>query len=486
MLKTITQQTLSDVLDLLRFEESDNQYFEVKAAAGGFPETVIKTICAFANTPGGGVIIFGVDENLSFEVVGVYDPKACQQVLANYSKKEFTIPIEITTTLLNIGGKKVVWAEVSEADKMLKPVKIKKGNRAFIRRYDGDFELSPQEEELFVSARGPSLFDEAPVPGTDTSELNKDLKTAFIENRKSLSSTLSKMNDNEVLLRSGVLTQNGELTKAGLLTMGIYPQQFLPNYSIKASVQKKSYQTDRVRAVNVRSFDGPIPVILEEAVKWVSDNCDELTLDLPSGHVRTVKTYPPIVARELIANSLIHRDLSPMSMVQTISLIIEDGRLLISNPGGLYGLHVNELGRTGSKTRNTRIAEICQYIQTEGGMNVIEKLGSGIPKIKAELSELSMPEPIFIDGGVYFTVILNSLTAKNNMSKETMKPVGNDALILASLKKEPKSKADLQAMTKLTYGQTKYSIEKLMASGKIYKLGKNRSPNTRYALVSDD
>jgi len=485
MPKTVDQQVLSHVLDLLRFEGSDNQYYEIKTAAGGFPETALATICAFANTPGGGVLILGVDESLGFEIVGVYDAKACQQLLANYAKNEFTMPVGISTALLNVNNKKVIWAEIAEADKSIKPVKTKKGKQAFIRRYDGDFQLSEQEQEMFVSARGPSLFDEEPIPGTDKSELNKELKDAFIECRKTLSTTLAKMSDDEVLLRSGVLSQNGELTKAGLLTMGIYPQQFLPNYAIKASVQKKSKQADRIRAVNVRSFDGPIPAMLDDAMKWASDNCDELALDLPNGHVRYVKTYPPVVVRELVANSLIHRELSPMSMIQTISLIIEDDRLVISNPGGLYGLHVNELGRTGSRTRNTRVADICQYLKTGEGMNVIEKLGSGIPKIKAELAELAMPEPVFIDGGVYFTVILNSLASKSNKAYKADRVAGNAELILAALNDGAKSKAELQRMTQLSYGQTKYAIEKLQAVGKVYKLGENCSPNTKYAQLSD-
>ena len=118
-------------------------------------------------------------------------------------------------------------------------------------------------------------------------------------------------------------------------------------------------------------------------------------------------------------------------------------------------------------------------------MNVIEKLGSGIPKIKAELAELVMPEPVFIDGGIYFTVILNSLTSKSNRAHEVDKVAGNAALILTALKDGAKSKAELQRITQLTYGQTKYAIEKLLALGKVYILGENRSPNTKYALLSD-
>jgi len=62
---------------------------------------------------------------------------------------------------------------------------------------------------------------------------------------------------------------------------------------------------------------------------------------------------------------------------------------------------------------------------------------------------------------------------------------GNAELILAALKDGAKSKAELQRITQLSYGQTKYAIEKLQAAGKVYKLGENCSPNTKYAQLSD-
>ena len=158
MSQIIDRQALSHVLDLLRFEGSDNQYYEVKTAAGGFPETALATICAFANTPGGGALILGVDESLGFEVVGVYDSKACRQLLANYAKNEFTVPVEVSTTLLNVNNRKVVWAEIAEADKVMKPVKTKKGQQAFIRLYNGDLQLSEHEKGMFISAHCPSRY----------------------------------------------------------------------------------------------------------------------------------------------------------------------------------------------------------------------------------------------------------------------------------------------------------------------------------------
>jgi ATP-dependent DNA helicase RecG len=485
--KKLSSEQLMRVLAQLRDERSDNQHYEVKMAAGGFPESAVDTICAFSNTPGGGMLILGVDENLGFAIVGVYDPKSCQQTLASYAKNEFNIPVDLTSGLVTIDGRKVVWAEVIEADKALKPVKTRKSKKAFIRQYDGDFSLSEQEEQMFISARGQSHFDEEIVPGTNIDELNRTLTDTFITNRKSKSSTLARMDDREVLLRCGVIARTGELTKAGLLCLGVYPQQYLPNYTIKASV-RKTRQTGRVRATGSQSFDGPMPTMLHEAVQWVSDNSDELVLDLPSGKVKNVLEYPPIVMRELIANSLIHRDLSPLSMIQDISLTIEDERLVISNPGGLYGLHLDELGRTGSKTRNSRIADICQYTKSLDGSNVIEKLGSGIPKIRNELASLDMSAPRFIDGGIYFTVILSSALEPNSTSDNyDAEPVSsNTELVMAALRHAPKSKSEIQRVTRLSYGKTKYAIEKLLAQRRIYKLGKDRSPNTVYAPILDE
>jgi len=474
---------LKSTLALLRFEGSDNQRFEVKAAAGGFPESIINTLCAFANTPGGGVLILGVDEKNDFKVVGVFDPKTCQQTLANNAKSGFNVAIELSMSLIEVGDKKVVWAEVFESDKQVKPVKLRGNKRSFIRLYDGDFELSELDEQMFIAARGMSQHDEEAVAGTSRDDLNQQLVESFIQNRKEHSRIIAQMSDDEVLLRTGVVTSSDVLTKAGLFALGKYPQQFFPNYSIKASVRKQPKLSSSVRAMNVQVFDGPIPTMLDEALEWVKSNSDELVLNLPSGHVRTVREYLPVVVRELIGNALIHRAVNSISMTQDVSLIIEDNRLIISNPGGLYGIHVNELGRTGSVTRNSRLADICQYVRSPDGMNIIEKLGSGIPMILAELAALDIPSPRFIDGGIYFTVILASAAAREVAPQIGAGLLSNTELIVRVLKKGPLSKVEIHQFTGLSYGQVKYALAKMMDTKLVTKIGKDKSPDTKYVLT---
>jgi ATP-dependent DNA helicase RecG len=481
----VDDKHLNSVLDMLRVERSDNQYYEVKSAVGGMPQSIDTTISALVNTPGGGVIILGVDENAGFSIVGVYDSKQCQQTLANLARNGFSSPITIRTTLLIVDGKPVVWAAVLEADRSLKPVKTKSSGRSYVRLYDGDYELSDQEEQLFVAGRGPSHFDEEAIKKSGASDLNPGLIQAYIANRKAHSQVLGAYDDEEILLRTNVTSLDGELTVAGAVALGKYPQQFMPNYSIKVSVRKKS-QPKTIRAINANSLDGPIPVILEAALRWVEQNTDELTIETEDGRVRNVREYPINVVRELVSNALIHRDMNPVSMFQNITLTIEDNRMVISNPGGLYGITVKELGHTGSKTRNEKIADICQYIVAADGRNVVEKLGSGIPRVLEELSDIRMPPPTFIDGGIYFTVILESarqvqsqqLAAAQNPPKRS-----NPEKVEAALRAGALSRAELEKATGLSTDQVRYALTKLTGQNKVQKVGNGTSAATKYALL---
>ena len=56
---------LPTVVADLRRAGGDVTSIEVKAAAGGLPESLTSTLSALANLPGGGIIILGLDERLA-------------------------------------------------------------------------------------------------------------------------------------------------------------------------------------------------------------------------------------------------------------------------------------------------------------------------------------------------------------------------------------------------------------------------------------
>lgn len=77
----------------LRHKGSDTAEIEVKRATGGFPDSLLPTVSAFANTPGGGTIIFGLNESAGFAPVGVYDPAACRATLATKARRALDPPV---------------------------------------------------------------------------------------------------------------------------------------------------------------------------------------------------------------------------------------------------------------------------------------------------------------------------------------------------------------------------------------------------------
>jgi len=225
--------------------------------------------------------------------------------------------------------------------------------------------------------------------------------------------------------------------------------------------------------------------MLSSASQWIFANSDEYTYDLDDGNVKNIGEYPAVTCREIIANSLIHRDLSPIAMLETITLLIEDERLIMSNPGGLYGLSVDKLGQTASKARNTRLAEICQYVPADGGVNVIEKLGSGIRKMYEEQDRYGFKHPIFIDGEIYFTAILRRGILLEKEKKAKM-PLENAEVILQLLVEGALSKTEIEKGTSLTKSQVRYAIDKLMKEKRIVRIGKERDPKSTYQLIDDE
>ena len=65
----------SELVTLIRNIQSvrsESNRIEIKAAAKGCPK-VRDTLSSFSNQSGGGVIVFGIDENENYHVCGVYD-----------------------------------------------------------------------------------------------------------------------------------------------------------------------------------------------------------------------------------------------------------------------------------------------------------------------------------------------------------------------------------------------------------------------------
>lgn len=399
--------TREELLEALaQIQELGGDYLDVEAKTmSEYSSSVLgPTMSSYANLPGGGTILLGIDERLPNPLVGVTDPSGFASRAVDQGRKGFSTPLSITSHIISIDDASIVCLNVAEANTNEKPVKFLASQTAYIRQFDGDFAMSPQEEQQLLLRHERPRNDILPVEGSSVEDLDPLLLEDFIKNVRLASNVFTYAPDNEILYNLNVIAPSGEVTRAGLYALGQYPQRFFPTLSVTAAVEPRDHESE-VRAHQRKDFAGPIPRILDDATQWVIDQAPHALSVNHNGEGITQYTFPPEAIREAIANALVHRDISDPALGRYIELRLNDQGLRITSPGGLWGLSVDTLrsGR-GKSAVNEHLYTMCRYIHGPRG-RVIEALGSGISSMQRTLREAQLQEPQFFDNGVSFTVI---------------------------------------------------------------------------------
>jgi ATP-dependent DNA helicase RecG len=399
---------LPSVIARLRTIGADVTAIEAKSAAGGLPQSVIPTLCAFANMPGGGLVILGLDEANRFSTVTLPGAANLAAGLASMARSAFDPPLQISVDVEIFEKTELVVARVHELPLTAKPCVVKRTGQAYLRFFDGDYTLSRLEMDGFIANRTRPRFDESEVLGASYTDLDPDRVEDFLATARANDRRFATITDDrELLRRNGVVSSDDVPTIAGLLALGIHPQQFLPHCNIRAALLADD-ASPTTRALDSATFTGPLPAMLDDAVAWVARNSrHRLVSNQRTGHVTEVLDPPVTAARELISNALVHRDLSEWASSRAVELRMTGSTFTLVNPGGLYGISVERLGiHRLTSARNRRLLEICKHVRTADG-NVVEAIASGIPATFASLRDAGMPEPRFFDQGLMFTVTLD-------------------------------------------------------------------------------
>jgi predicted HTH transcriptional regulator len=123
----------------------------------------------------------------------------------------------------------------------------------------------------------------------------------------------------------------------------------------------------------------------------------------------TVRMYPELSVRELVANALIHQDLFVTGAGPMVE-IFED-RMEITNPG-VPLVAPDRFLDTPPKSRNEVLAALMRR------MGICEERGSGIDKIVSETEAFQLPAPIFEVVGESTRSVLFAHRPLSEMSKE--------------------------------------------------------------------
>ncbi len=498
-----TLDDLSWALDQMRTRRGDGTSIEVKRATGGVPQ-MTETLCAFANMPDGGTVIFGVDEgDGEFSVVGVPNIAELEAGIASMARTAVRPAPQIDFQTITLDAQPVVIAHIAPLPLAEKPARV--AGRAFLRQADGDYAMHPHEERMLEVARLHADeqvdYDLAPARGRSRDDLDETLCSAYVRAVRAHDRRLHDCDDPQILRLTNVLTASGEPTLAGLYALGAYPQGQYPALTVTAAVQLTGGE-GQPRNRNLQDFTGPIPALLADLLDWVASNLDTINQYRDDGHMEVIPELPLNAVRELLANALVHRDLGPNTLGtgKQIQVRLTPRNLFIQSPGGLRGVSLAQIESVehAQAAVNQRLYQIAKRLGTPDGASIIEGEGGGIREVFRSTEARGLPRPQLIDTGVQFKALLwRAREASERPSPRTpdttrgMKavprsssPTRNEHRILNALTTadSPLTIHQVVDATGLTIGQVRYALNQPLEDGIVVMEGKQGLKSTRYHL----
>ena len=363
--------------------ESEKTEFKENAKTN----TYIKTVVAFANG-NGGKIVFGVKDNR--EIVGVENEFEVMDGIINAISDSCYPMIVPDISLHTLENKTVILVEIEGGKKKpyyLKSKGMQKGtyirSGATTRIIEEDYVL----KELVLEGEN-KYFDQQVCHGESVSDEEIEKFCEWLEKlarKNSENDTeIRKVTRNTLLSWKVLEEKNGRIfpTNAYILLSG------KENWEVSRKIQCGVFKGEtRSIFVDKKEFEGSIIMQLEKAYQYVLEKIN-LSSDIVGIYRVDKYEIPPKSIREVIANAVIHRSyLEP----NDIQVALYDNRLEITSPGMLLsGVNVKRMKEGYSKLRNRAIASVFAYV------NIIEKWGSGIPRIIHEIREYGLQEPEFI------------------------------------------------------------------------------------------
>lgn len=421
---------LGSLVALLRRRGTDLPAIEAKAAAGGLPKSVRETVSAFSNDQG-GLMLLGLHENEGFAPVPGFDAVKIRDDLASLCSDALEPPVRADIQIEDLEGAQVVVASIPELDPASKPCYVKsKGitGGSYTRGGDGDRLLTTYEIYLLHANRGQPQDDHEVIGDARLDDLDRDAVGRLLRRvRNREPGAFVAVDDETALIRLGVMrkTESGAgVTLAGLVTLGTWPQQFLPQLCVTfiavPAVHKDAVPEGAPRFTDNATIRGPIPQMIEETVRVILRNTRT------AGHVRglgreDVGDYPVEALREAVTNALAHRDYSQLARGTQVQVELYVDRLVIRNPGGLFGtVTPDDLGQEGvSSSRNGFLIPMLADVYLPGTDQVVaDNRGSGIPDMLARLRRANLTLPTFDSRLSRFTVTFPKHTL---LTEETLR-----------------------------------------------------------------
>lgn len=395
----LNPQDSSSLLSLI-LALPESRHLEFKRVSGKMVNKALDTICAFANSEGGSLVLgiadlkefqgnarmFGIEEN----------PEAVDElqslVLTKFQPAISNITMRRLICTLHNGSAAgtqghLILVTVPRSIKVHSLI----GGGTYERLDAGNRSMSAEDITELSYRRGVRSATSEPV-SVNLSLLQTQAWQRFVAARGPLTGTFA-----EQLLKIGLADEVESVVqpkRAAVLLFADEPGSLLAGHDSRADVRVMVYDGKLVIAGSSPNFRkqpktvrGPLVDQIDATVNLVMDILADGVVHSGSGF-KTLHAYPERVVKEAIVNAIIHRD---YRLNRDIFIRIFDDRIEVESPGVFPGnITPSNISKMGTKARNPLLSSNLREFPVAPNIDA----GEGVKMMFSEmaLAELYPPQ----------------------------------------------------------------------------------------------
>lgn len=380
-----------------------------KSGISSKTDRLAQHICAFANLQGGGLLVYGVNNDASLFSISQTEADRIVTLLGNIAKNNLNTSIEIEHSIMDFQGHSLLFVHIPEQSD--KPAHLR-GNDMFncyTRSAGQTVKMTRKQVQILISqSRGiqfeemlalENLTKEQVLEKINYQKLYELLDKNISKNTDSIIAVLKEYNFIKDKNNSWAITNLGAILFAK--DINDYPDLKGRNVIVRQYVGSNNRELEKEQNGvfgYAAGFEGLINFIIKQLPKT----------EIIEGIRKDIPIYPKVAIREFVANALIHQDFAISGMPITIEIF--SNRFVITNPGAPLN-DVNRLLDMPPRSRNEILAQSMLLL------GICERRGSGIDRAIAAIEERKLPPVKFEKSETHTKVILFPPKKLNEMTK---------------------------------------------------------------------
>ena len=395
MSSSYSQEDLINLVQNLRGLPAETEWVEFKHN-NAKPEDIGEYISALSNGAAlndklHGYLVWGI-ENDTHRILGTtFDPwkkKAKGQPLQHWLLLGLEPEVPFRFFSIEIDGKKVVILEIGRATHRpvafngIKYIRIDQVKRPILTSSERERKLW----EIFNKNPFESLVAKERIDGKSVLQM-LDYPTYFNLLNRTLpdgrANVLNELESNRLIVKSEIY--GWDITNLGAVLFARDLNDF-PNLKRKAVRVIKYKGRNRNKTDRDRTKSMGYAVIFELLIAYIDALLPSHEVIEKEGLRRTIRMFPDLAVRELVANALIHQDFSIGGAGPMVEIF--DNRIEITNPGEPL-IPKERFVDAPPRSRNETLASLMRQF------GICEEQGSGIDKVVFEVEYAQLPAPLF-------------------------------------------------------------------------------------------